>query len=475
MPDEKTRQGGANLLMKLERFELKTRLPATAAQAFAWHERAGALERLMSPWERAELVERSGEGLKTGARVTLRTKLGPLSLDWVAEHRDYEPGRLFRDVALSGPFAQWDHRHMFSDTEDGGCELTDRVEYALPGGLPGRLVAGGYVRRKLAAMFAYRHAVTRADLRFARDHAGAKPLRVLVSGASGLVGRALVPFLTTQGHEVLRLVRRPVRTPEEVFWDPERGLLDLSAAGRIDAVVHLAGAGIAEGRWTQARKRVIRESRVGGTLLLARKLAALAEPPRVVIGGSAIGFYGEGGDAWLDESAPGGTGFLAEVTGAWEAAWSALQTYGTRLVYLRTGVVLSPAGGALAKMLPLFRAGLGGAVGSGGQWWSWIGIDDLAGAIGHALITERVRGPMNAVSPVPVRSAEFAQALGRVLHRPACLPAPAWALRLALGEMADEAMLASQRVRPGLLEDSGYRFRHENVDAALHEMLGCAP
>jgi uncharacterized protein (TIGR01777 family) len=252
-------------------------------------------------------------------------------------------------------------------------------------------------------------------------------------------------------------------------------VLDLSAAGRIDAVVHLAGAGIAEGRWTQARKRVIRESRVAGTLLLAQKLAARAEPPRVVIGGSATGYYGEGGDGWLDETAPLGTGYLADVTAAWEAAWAALDACGTRRVSLRTGVVLSPAGGALAKMLPLFRAGLGGPLGGGNQWWSWISINDLTGAIGHALLTGSVRGAMNAVSPAPVRNAEFARALGRALHRPAFLPAPAWALRLALGEMADEAMLASQRVRPGVLMDSGYRFRHEKVDDALRELTGCAP
>ena len=249
----------------------------------------------------------------------------------------------------------------------------------------------------------------------------------------------------------------------------------MSSCGRIDAVVHLAGAGIAEGRWTESRKHVIRESRVASTILLAQKLAALAEPPRVVIGGSAIGYYGEGGDAWLDETAPRGAGFLAEVTEAWEAAWSALDGCGTRRVYLRTGVVLGPAGGALAKMLPLFRAGLGGPLGNGKQWWSWISIDDLVGAIGHALLTESVRGAMNAVAPAPVRNGEFAVALGKALHRPAVLPAPAWALRLALGEMADAAMVASQRVRPGALADSRYRFRHETIDGALRALLGCAP
>lgn len=461
--------------MKTEVFERTVKLPGTAAAAFAWHERTGALERLMPPWEKAELIERTGDGLKPGARAKLRTRIGPLSLDWLAEHREYVPGKLFRDVALSGPFAAWDHCHDFSDTPDGGCELRDHVDYALPLGALGRLVAGRFVRGKLAAMFAYRHALTRDDLRFSADHprAEAAPLRVLVSGASGLVGRALVPFLTTQGHQVTRLVRRAVRGPDEVFWNPEAESLDLSALdGRIDAVVHLAGAGIADARWTDARKREIRDSRVNGTRALAGALAALTHPPRVVVGGSAIGCYGEGGGAWLDESAPCGSGFLAEVCAEWEAAWAPLDGCAVRRVYLRTGVVLTPAGGALAKLLPPFRAGLGGRVGNGRQWWSWISLDDLVGVIGHALLTETVSGPLNAVAPEPVTNTEFTGALGRVLHRPAVFPVPAWVLRLALGQMADEALLASQRVRPGVLAASGYRFRHEKLDTALRHLLG---
>jgi len=465
--------GGAP--MKTKVFERRVSLPCTAAEAFAWHERAGALERLTPPWEHVELVARSGEGVKPGARVTLRTRIGPMRLDWLAEHRDYVPGRLFRDVALSGPFSAWDHRHEFADTADGACELLDHVDYALPLGGLGDLVAGGFVRNKLAAMFAYRHAVTAGDLRFSAGHRAAQgaPLRVLVSGASGLVGRALVPFLTTQGHTVVRLVRRAARGEDEVFWNPEAPALDLAALdGRIDAVVHLAGAGIADARWTDARKREIRESRVHGTRVLAGALASLRIPPRVVVGGSAIGYYGEGGEAWLDESASPGKGFLADVSQAWEAAWTPLEACGVRRVFLRTGVVLTPAGGALAKLLPPFRAGLGGPVGDGRQWWSWISLDDIVGAIGHALLTDSVRGALNAVAPGPVTSADFARELGRVLHRPAFLPAPAWALRLALGPMADEALLASQRVRPGALVASGYRFRHENLDTALRHLLG---
>lgn len=459
--------------MKLQRFERSVHLPVSAAEAFAWHERAGALERLTPPWERVEVVAREGEGLRPGARVTLRTRIGPVAMEWVAEHRDYAPGRFFSDVALRGPFARWAHRHEFEDAPGGGCVLRDVVDYALPGGAAGAALAGGWTRRKIEALFAYRHAVTHDDLSFSREHGASWPLRVLVSGASGLVGRALTPFLRTQGHEVLRLVRRKARAADEIEWNPETGAVALDAAGPIDAVVHLAGAGIADARWTEARRKEIRESRVRGTRALAEALAGLARPPRVVVGASAIGFYGEAGDAWLDEKSPAGTGFLADVTREWEAAWAPLDAAGTRRVYLRTGVVLSPAGGALAKMLPAFRLGLGGPVGDGRQWWSWITIDDLVGVVGRALSDEALRGPVNAVAPEPETSAEFARTLGRVLRRPAVLPAPAWALRLALGRgLADEALLASQRVRPGVLAAAGHRFRHEKLEAALRHLLG---
>lgn len=459
--------------MVLQQFERSVRLPVSAAEAFAWHERPGALERLTPPWERVEGITRTGEGLRPGTRVALRSRVGPWWTEWEAEQRDYEPGRSFRDVALKSPFARWEHWHEFEDAPEGGSVLRDRVDYALPGGGGGRMLGGAFVRRKLAALFAYRQATTRDDLRFTLDHRGAPALRVLVSGASGLIGRALVPFLRTQGHTVLRLVRREARAADEIFWDPAEGVVNLGAAGELDAVVHLAGAGVADARWTAARRCEIRDSRVIGTRLLAEALAALPRPPRVVIGGSAIGYYGDAGDHWLDEASAAGAGFLAELTQAWEAAWAPLDVSGARRVYLRTGVVLSPAGGALAKLLPAFRVGLGGPLGMGCQWLSWISVDDLIGVIGHALATESLRGPLNAVAPAPATSAEFAHTLGRVLGRPAVLPVPAWALRLALGRgLTDEGLLASQRARPSALVASGYRFRHENLEAALRHVLG---
>ena len=461
--------------MKTTVFERTIRLPAGAEQAFAWHERPGALERLTPPWEKVEFLGGTGGGLRPGSVVRVRTRTGPWRMEWEAEHREYSPGRRFVDAARKGLFAHWEHAHEFEPAPDGGggSVLRDRIEYALPGGVAGRALFGAWTRRKLDALFAYRHATTRDDLRFALDHAEARPLRVLVSGASGLVGSALLPFLRTQGHQVRRLVRRGAREADEVEWNPRTGRIDLVAAGEIDAVVHLAGAGIADARWSEARRREIRESRVRPTRALAEALAALSRPPRVVIGGSATGFYGDGGDAWFDETSPAGRGFLADTTREWEAAWSPLDGTATRRVFLRTGLVLSPAGGALARMLLPFRLGLGGRVGKGKQWWSWVSIDDLVGLIGHALVTDSLRGPLNAVAPAPATGGEFARALGRVLRRPAVLPVPAWALRLALGRgLADEALLASQRVRPAAAAATGYRFRHESLDAALRHVLG---
>ena len=458
--------------MNHERFERLQKLPVPAAEAFAWHERAGALERLTPPWERVEVVAKTGVGVQSSTRLTIRNRFGPFSLVWEAEHRDYLPGRLFRDVALRGPFSYWDHRHEFTETGDGGCQLRDSIEYEIPCGVIGRMVAGGMVRRKLAALFCYRQTVTRDDLAFAQSHPVVTPLRIMVTGSTGFIGRALCPFLTTQGHDIIRLVRRPVRGMHEAYWDPASGKIDLSGVGRIDAVVHLAGAGIADVRWTENRKREIRDSRVNGTRLLAAALAQMPCPPQVVVGGSAVGIYGDRGDSVTDETTANGKGFLAEVTAEWEAAWEPLRSAGVRQVYLRTGVVLSPAGGALGKLVPAFRMGLGGPVGDGRQWWSWISMDDLLGTIGHALVTETIRGALNAVTPEPVTSGEFARILAGVLHRPALLPAPAWALRLALGPMVDEVLLGSQRVQPGTLIKTGYKFRHATLESAVRHLLG---
>lgn len=298
-------------------------------------------------------------------------------------------------------------------------------------------------------------------------------MRVVVSGAGGLIGRPLVDSLVASGHEVRRLVRRAPRAADEIAWDPAAGTLDRHALDGCDAVVHLAGESIAGGRWTAARRAAIRDSRVRSTRLLAEALASHARPPRVFVSSSAIGIYGDRGDAWLDETSAPGEGFLADVAREWEGAAAPAAAAGVRVAHPRTGLVLAGEGGALGAMLPLFRLGLGGPLGNGRQWWSWIALPDMVAALRHALERDEVRGPFNAVAPAPATCGAFARALGDALGRPAILPAPAFALRLVLGrDQADQLLLASARVRPAVLERTGFSFAQPELGGAFRAVLG---
>jgi len=295
---------------------------------------------------------------------------------------------------------------------------------------------------------------------------------VLVSGSSGLIGSAVVQALQQDGARARRL-RRPTGVPSEgnVVWDPPAGRIEADGLEGLEAVVHLAGENIAAGRWTAKKKQRIRDSRVKGTALLCRALAQLNRRPRVLISASAIGYYGDRGDEVLTEDSPPGRGFLPEVCVAWEKATRPAEAAGIRVVRLRIGVVLTPKGGALNKMLPAFKMGAAGKIGSGRQWKSWVSADDLVGIIRHALADDALSGPVNAVSPEPVTNGEFTKTLGRVLGRPTVLAMPAFAARLALGQMANDLLLASARVTPGRLGRSGYPFLHTDLEAALRDLL----
>ncbi len=297
-------------------------------------------------------------------------------------------------------------------------------------------------------------------------------MRILVTGSTGLIGSALVPFLTSQGHEIIRLVRsKPKPGSNEFQWDPLAGVIDPAALTGIDVVIHLAGENIA-GRWTAEKKARIRDSRVKGTQTLCKTLIQMTQPPRVGVFASAVGYYGNRGDEILREESPPGSGFLAEVCREWEAATEPAAQKGIRVVRLRIGIVLSPAGGALAAMLPAFKIGAGGPIGGGKQYVSWITLDDLTMVIDHVIKTETLQGPVNAVTPNPVTNAEFTKTLGKVLGRPTALPMPAFAARLAFGEMANELLLASTRVEPARLLASGYTFRYPHLEGALRHLLG---
>ncbi|MES9523162.1 TIGR01777 family oxidoreductase [Streptomyces capoamus] len=294
--------------------------------------------------------------------------------------------------------------------------------------------------------------------------------RIAVAGASGLIGSALVRSLTADGHEVVRLVRRPPRAADEVRWDPERGHVDAAGLTGCDAVVNLAAAGVGDRRWTPEYKRSLRDSRVRGTAALAEAVAGLPRPPRVFVNGSAIGFYGDTGDRVVDEDAPPGDGFLAGLCVEWEGAAAPAREAGVRTVLARTGLVVARDGGAWGRLFPLFRAGLGGRLGDGRQYWSYIALHDEVAALRHLIDHDDLSGPVNLTAPQPLRNAEITAAMGRVLRRPAVFAVPAPVLRAALGEMAGD-VLGSQRVVPKRLLESGFRFAFPGIEEAIRAAL----
>jgi len=296
-------------------------------------------------------------------------------------------------------------------------------------------------------------------------------MKVLVTGATGLIGKSLHASLIAEGHTVVRLVRRRKREASDILWDPASGLIGISDLENFDAVIHLAGENIAAGRWTEKQKQKILESRVNGTRLLTESLAKLQQPPKVLVSASAIGYYGDRGAETLSEMSARGSGFLADVCEAWESATQRATENGIRVVNVRTGIVLSTRGGALKKMLLPFRLGLGGKIGSGEQYMSWISLADQVRTLIHAVRTERLRGPVNAVAPAPVINAVFTKALGHALNRPTILPMPAFAARAAFGEMAYALLLASTRVIPQRLLASGFFFKDREIEPTLARIV----
>jgi uncharacterized protein (TIGR01777 family) len=456
-------------------FTKVVRYPGTPAEIFDWFARPGAFTRLLAPWERTKLIERIGN-LEPGSRTVFDVgTLWPLRHRWIAEHVQLEPPHLFVDVQRHGPFTSWVHTHRITADGPDSTRLEDQIEYVLPFGALGHLLGNRLVSSRLQQVFNFRHRLVARDLKAHRAHAdrGGRRLRVAITGSTGVLGTALSAFLDTGGHQVLRLVRdrSQARQGQSIFWDPA-AKLDSEALAGCDAVVHLAGAPIADRRWTPSFKEMILSSRLESTRGLAEAISRMRNPPRTLLCASAIGYYGNQEDRLLEDGADSGVGFLAHLCREWEAAARPAEENGCRVVNLRIGVVLSTAGGALSWMLPFFSAGLGGAVGSGRQWMSWVDRDDVVRAILHLLSVESVSGPVNMVAPNPVTQLELARTLARVLFRPAIVPVPAAFLRFVLGEMAGELLLSSQRVRPTKLLESGFQFDTPGLEDCLREQLG---
>lgn len=435
---------------------------------FDWHARPGAILRLTPPWLPVQVVQEAASLCDGRAVLAL-----PGGLRWDARHDPgaYHPPHRFADELASMPLRaglRWRHVHEFGAAAADSTWVTDTIITNVPAML-------------LRPVLAYRHRQLADDL---AAHQWARqlrqgPLTVAITGGSGLVGAALAAFLTSGGHEVVHLVRRAPRGPGERQWRPEDPAPDLLHG--VDALVHLAGAPIA-GRFTEEHKRQVRASRVGPTRKLAELAAGAGGPaagaggPAVMVVASAIGYYGaDRGDEVLTEDSQRGDGFLADVVADWEAACDPARAAGVRVVSVRTGIVQSPRGGSLRLLRPLFAAGLGGRLGSGQQWVSWIGIDDLVGAYHRAIVDPAIAGPVNGVAPYPVTNAEYTRILARVLRRPALVPVPGTAPRLLLGaEGTRELAEASQRVSPHRLLSAGYQFRHPGLEQALQHLLGHA-
>lgn len=453
---------------KKQVLEFRSVIGASADDTFSWHWQPGAIDRLMPPWESVEVVS-AADVPGDGVEATLRVGVGPFKLNWVARHSEIVPGLQFTDDQRHGPFTSWRHLHKFEPLTADTCTLVDRIEYELPASSLSELVLGNFVKRKIRRMFNYRHSVTAADVKLYKNRGG-RILKVLVTGSHGLVGSHLIPLLTSQGHQVTRLVRSHP-SPVDILWDPDRGQIERDRLEGFDAVVHLAGDNIASGRWTAAKKASILASRVQGTRLLCETLAGLKHPPEVIISASAIGYYGHRADEVMTEDSDPGRGYLADVCNCWEAATASAGEKDIRVVTLRTGVVLSVRGGALAKMLTPFRIGIGGRLGSGNQCMSWVSMEDVTGAIYHALTHRELAGPINVVAPDPVTNSQFTAALGAALNRPTIFPVPGFAARLLLGEMANELLLSGARVKPSKLLEAGYIFRHPELQPLLTQML----
>ena len=455
------------------RFTFRADLPGHARpDVFSWHERPGALERLTPPWADVEVLEKEG-GIRDGARVVLRVRHGPASFRWELEHRDFIENEQFCDYQLSGPLKAWAHTHRFEDDGSDGTRMHDTIEVEPPLGPAGAALAPGFIEGELTRLFRFRQTRLVNDLARHARWSGRPRLTVAITGSSGMIGTSLTHFLTTGGHRVIRVVRdRSQVGPDAIYWSPSNREIDAEGLAAADAVVHLAGVPIADGRWTDERKKAIRRSRVEGTDLLSRTMAGLKTGPRTLVSMSAVGYYGDRKDDRVTESSKAGSGFLASVSQDWEAAARPAERAGLRVVRLRAGVVLSPEGGALGKMLLPFKMGVGGRLGSGRQYVSWIDLDDIVGLIHHSLMDRSMSGPVNATAPHPVTNSTFSSVLGTVLGRPTIIPVPSLAVKAAFGELGKEALLEGQRVLPAVALDSSFRFAFEGVEESLRFQLG---
>lgn len=464
--------------MPHKRFE--TDLNVSQQQLYSYHASGGAFERLVPPWDQIRIVKWVGGNatkalpdyeqfgdLSTGTEVHLKVGPKPFALTLIAQHTEHSEPYGFVDEQITGPFSRWKHQHRFIQTEPDKSTLVDELEYQTPlFGLFDALVSS-----KIDSTFHLRHLRTTMDLTRIEQYAHMGAQKIVITGASGLIGRNLSAFLRAAGHQVYHMVRRVPVTPSEIQWNVREGTIDAKALEGMDIVVHLAGEPI-DGRWTQEKKSRIRNSRVAGTALLAKTLAGLSNPPSVLLSASAVGIYGNHVSETANEESAHAADFLGSVCIEWEAAATPAKEAGIRVVHPRMGVVLSGQGGALKKMLPAFLAGGGGKLGSGKQWMPWVALEDVIGIMYMMMMESGIEGPVNVVSPRPVQNAEFTAVLGRVIRRPTVIPVPAFAIKTLFGEMGQTLLLEGRKVKPSIVLNTDFTYQFDSLEDALRFELG---
>ncbi len=452
------------------KFVKRTKIDVPVEDLFLWHTRNGAIFRMTPPWAPLKMISRNREGIQKGVRVKFRLNLFKIPMIWESEHIGYKENQEFKDRQIKGPFAKWEHTHRFIREGEKSSIIEDRLDFQLPFGLLSRPFYG-IAMREFEKMFHYRHRVLKYDL---ENHVGKTGnLTILISGASGTIGQALIPLLQTCGHKVIVLERNKREVSDnQLFWNPYKGILDIEKAGEIDAVINLNGIDISRGRWTAKQKKLIIESRVIPTKLLSEKISKMTRKPEVFITSSAIGFYGDNSTKSITESDGRGTLFISRVCKLWEDAASEIQKAGVRTVMLRTGVVLTPSGGALGRMLLPFKLGLGVVLSKGTQYMSWISMDDEISAILFLLRSKKIEGPVNLTAPEPVTNLEFSQTLARVFSRKVFFTMPEFLVKAVWGQMGKETLLASSKVQPEKLLSQGFAFQHQTLFSALRDLIG---
>jgi uncharacterized protein len=461
----------------MNKIKFSKEFDCSAKELFKWHSNKGALERLTPYWEKVRVKEQFGT-IRNGDWIKLSISLGGIPLTWHLTHVEYQEGEQFCDQQapglLSGPFNYWKHKHIIRKLDDNKSILEDKINYKFHLGFLGKILTDAFIKAKLERLFRYRYEITKGDIQNSKLlKKEIKPMKILIAGSSGLVGNELVDFLKHQGHEVVKLIRSKNKINNSIYWNPELGELDENSLEAFDAVINLAGENIANKRWTKQQKQKIKESRIKSTTLLSNKLSRLKNPPKVFICASAIGFYGDRPFVVLNEdSYPAKGDFLSETCKEWEAATNPAAEAGIRVINARFGIILSPKGGALAKLLLPFQLGLGGILGDGKQVMSWIALDDVIYAINYLLQDDTIAGPVNFTSPEPVTNLEFTKTLGKVLSRPTIFPVPAFAAKLAFGEMAEALLLSSARVQPVKLVASRFKYAYPDLESALKHLLG---